>query len=196
MQIGDPQWPLASNDSLGLPTSSIRLHAPALPADTFRIPQRDSSGAGHVPLPVSMINREVISESNVERISWTVPAQKLKTTDNKIVSASFDLRLSSRSSKFKIIVFPNMSSEGKGGCSFKKSKGKGFIQLKCEDELHDADGVLKFRLFAGSEPPRGGPETHDFRQNAVKGLPKEMEVWDFSKCVVDGRFVVGVEIVP
>lgn len=135
--------------------------------------------------------------SGAFRINWTVSAFKLQSGDKNAVSPPFELSFGGpySSTKFKLMLFPTVSTEGKGGSSFRKSKGKGFIQLKCEADLQDTAGTLKFRLFVGTQPPRG-PVTHDFSHSAVKGLSKDIETWDLEKSVTNGYFVVGAEIIP
>jgi hypothetical protein len=126
-----------------------------------------------------------------------VSAFKLQSGDKNAVSPHFELSFGGHhsSAKFKLMLFPSVSTEGKGGSSFRKSQGKGFIQLKCEADLQDTAGTLKFRLFVGNQPPRG-PVTHDFSHSAVKGLSKDIETWDLEKSVTNGYFVVGAEIIP
>lgn len=135
--------------------------------------------------------------SGAFRINWTVSAFKLQSGDKNAVSPHFELSFGGHhsSAKFKLMLFPSVSTEGKGGSSFRKSQGKGFIQLKCEADLQDTAGTLKFRLFVGTQPPRG-PVTHDFSHSAVKGLSKDIETWDLDKSVTNGHFVVGAEIIP
>lgn len=99
------------------------------------------------------------------------------------------------------MIYPKAVSDSKGGASFKKSRGHGFVQLKCEAELAEAIANVRFRISIGSgdklQPPRG-PVSHNFSSSAVCGLPKDQEEWDFSS-VVDpdsATFVVCLEIVP
>ena len=93
----------------------------------------------------------------------------------------------------------------RGGTSFRKSRGKGMVQLKCEGEVQDnlAGDTLAFRIAIGSGQvgiPRWeaarGPVAHQLMQGAVCGLPKGQEVWDFQS-VVDQEsqtFVVRLEV--
>lgn len=149
------------------------------------------------PPPPQTLTRAFSVGSGAFRINWTVSATKLRSADKNAVSPPFELSFGGQhsSTKFKLMLFPKVSSEGKGGSSFRKAKGKGFIQLKCEADLHEVAGTLKFRLFVGSQPPRG-PVTHDFSHSAVKGLPKDLETWDLEKSVTSGYFVVGAEVIP
>merc|ERR1719171_2037683 len=119
-------------------------------------------------------------EFNVE---WVVPEGTLASRDKSAVSPPFELSISGRRVKFKLLLFPKESSQSRGGSSFnKRAKGRGLLELKCEDELHSAC-PLSFEFYVGSEPRRG-PVAHDFSLSAVKGLPKEIETWHLDKSVV------------
>lgn len=167
--------------------------------ERMEMPEKAVEGAGDEPPPPSALTRSFSINSGAFRVNWTVSALKLKSADKNAVSPPFELSFGSekyKNTKFKLMLFPKVNSEGRGGSSFKKSKGKGFIQLKCEADLHEeVCGTLRFRLFVSNQAPRG-PVTHDFSDSAVKGLPKDLEVWDLDKAVTNGCFTVGAEIFP
>lgn len=92
-----------------------------------------------------------------------------------------------------------------GGTSFKKSKGRGIVQLSCKADLRCCgNSPVTFRIAVGrsrehvNDEVLRGPVSHDFvAQSGICGLPKEKEVWDFGR-VVDAAtqtFVVCLEIV-
>jgi len=93
--------------------------------------------------------------------------------------------------KFKLMLKPKMSSEGRGGASFKKAKGKCFLELKCE-EGQDVIGKTHFCIWVGDQPPRG-PVQHNFSEDVVGRLPRDNEIWDLKK-VPEGSLVFGVDI--
>merc|ERR1712196_680916 len=66
-----------------------------------------------------------------------------------------------------------------GGASFKRAKGKCFVELKCE-EGQDALGTTHICIWVG-EQPRRGPVLHKFSEDAVARLPKDIEMWDVKK---------------
>merc|ERR1712224_955535 len=131
-----------------------------------------------------------VSSGGTERVLWAIPDIKLRSGDTKVISPAFAVG----HKQFKLMLFPRASGEGKGGASFKKAKGKGFIQLKCESNLSES-GATKFHFFVGSQQPRG-PVVHDFSHSAVKGLPQEIEIWDLQKSVAAGQLIVGVALSP
>jgi len=134
------------------------------------------------------------TNSGVHRIFWNVDARKLRGNDKQAVSPAFELPFASI--PFKMMIHPRS-----GTANFNSSRGNGFIQLKCEDELLEGDAKVSFRFFIGSgekmQPPRG-PVLHDFAQNSICGLPKGQDVWDFSKAVDRDSMttVVCLEIMP
>jgi len=136
-------------------------------------------------------------------IHWTMDARKLKGTDRLVVSPVFKIREGHhKAHEFKMTVYPQAVSEGKGGASFKKAGGKGSIQLKCEGEDQQINPIT-FKLSIGSgrrENPlleaSRGPVTCDFAVKGTVGLPKADEVWDFP-AVVDRQsqtFVITLEV--
>merc|ERR1712187_757942 len=116
------------------------------------------------------------------RICWTVDARKLRGNDKQAVSPPFDLSFGTRlpNVTFKMMIYPKIIHAEKGGASFKKARGKGHIQLKCESELPAGSAKVSFCLSIGSKnsmkTPRG-PVFHDFSSSAVCGLSEE---WDFA----------------
>lgn len=153
-----------------------------------------------IPQPHTL-QRSVSATSSTHRIRWHVDARKLKGNDKQAVSPPFELAFGTQfpSVTFKMMLYPKVVSDAKGGASFKKAKGRGYIQLKCEAELSEAasKAQVKFRIGVHGQEPRG-PQSHNFAQSAVCGLPKEEEEWDFNE-VVDKdsqTFQVFLEIVP
>jgi hypothetical protein len=145
------------------------------------------------------------AESQTYRVTWTADARKLRSNDKQAVSPPFELSLGPQFPRviFKMMAYPKIMGDGKGGASFKKANGRGFVQLKCESELTDVVGAITFRISIGNAPtaqaPRG-PVAHNFASSAVCGLPREngVEEWDFS-AVVDQEsltFVVCLEMMP
>jgi len=170
------------------------------------------------PQPPSIVRNE---RDGICHISWTVDARKLKVTDKVAVSPSFKIN-AGVSGTFRIMLYAKAASDRKGGASFKKSKGKGSVHVKCESpdgEVHD--GKLALRISVASyrekksddddcfdkrneieqddegtqETPRG-PVLHNFAVRGMCSLPKHQEEWDFSKATeADSQnFVVHLEI--
>eukprot|EP00442_Polarella_glacialis_P008818 CAMPEP_0115083666 /NCGR_PEP_ID=MMETSP0227-20121206/20719_1 /TAXON_ID=89957 /ORGANISM="Polarella glacialis, Strain CCMP 1383" /LENGTH=422 /DNA_ID=CAMNT_0002472163 /DNA_START=59 /DNA_END=1327 /DNA_ORIENTATION=+ len=149
------------------------------------------------------LTRAFSVKSGFFRVHWTVDARKLRGNDKQAVSPPFELSFGSQfpNVTFKMMIYPKAVSDSKGGASFKKARGHGYVQLKCEAELSEAIANVAFRISIGSgdkmQPPRG-PVAHNFSSSAVCGLPKEQEEWDFEsvKDTDSMTFVVCLEIVP
>jgi len=155
--------------------------------------------------------------TGVTRTEWTVDAKKLRSNDRLTVSPLFKLsdgHVNLPLLPFKMIINPRSASEGKGGASFRKSKGQAIIQLKCEAPREESESYpISFYLSAGSGRDEDlrilaqrGPVTKNFAQSGVCGLPKALEIWDFLDVegqslnpVVDEQsqtFVVCLEVLP
>merc|ERR1712187_1058508 len=157
------------------------------------------------PRPQTLVQAFDVN-AGVYRVSWVVDARKLKANDKQGVSPEFQISCSSGSSMvFKLMVYPKAKQDGKGSVSFKKAKGRGFVQLKCESETAGFERCpLSFRIGTssaigqiGAELPRG-PVTHDFAQNSTCGLARANDEWDFSKVVDEAAqtFVIYLEVLP
>lgn len=136
-------------------------------------------------------------------IRWTVDARKLRGNDKQVVSPPFEICFGPQFPKviFKLMIYPKASNLTRGGAAFKKSNGRGYIQLKCEGDISESIAQAAFWISIGSgdqeQPPRG-PVSHNFSRGAVCGLPRSEEDWDFS-VVVDHEsmtFDVSLEILP
>lgn len=154
-----------------------------------------------VPQP-QQLQRAMSINSHVYRVNWTVDGRKLRGNDKQAVSPPFDLSLGTHGSvTFKMMLYPKTVADGRGGASFKKAKGCGYVQLKCEAELTEALAQVNFRLGIGSGDTiqeSRGPVCHNFAQSAVAGLPRDQEEWDFMQVLDENSqtFVVTLEIVP
>lgn len=160
-------------------------------------------GSMSSPPQPQTLTRHLSVSTGYFRVFWTVDARKLRGNDKQAVSPPFELSFGENypNVTFKMMIYPKVVSDAKGGAAFKKSHGRGFVQLKCEAELSEAIANVSFRISIGSgekaQPPRG-PVSHNFSSSAVCGLPKEVDEWDF-RSVVDeasSTFVVCLEIVP
>jgi len=166
-----------------------------------------ASGSGEddgKPPPPQALERTFSINSGSMRVHWTVSARKLKSKDSHPhLSPSFELSFgtSSPSVPFKMMITPKVASETKGGASFKKARGVGFIELVCEETLPDAVPQVSYKISIGSgdkRQPARGPVTHDFSKQAVSRFPKGLAEWDFQSAVdhESMTFVVCLEIIP
>jgi hypothetical protein len=96
------------------------------------------------------ISKSRSADGSCLRIFWTVDAKKLKVKDKVAVSPPFELD-EKVPGTFRMMLYPKIVSDRKGGASFKKAKGKGSVHIKCESpegEVHD--GVVALRIWVAS----------------------------------------------
>merc|ERR550525_797773 len=95
------------------------------------------------------------------------------------------------------MICPKVVNTNGDGLSFKKAGGPGYIQVKCEEELSEANANVCFRFSIGNgttlQPPRG-PVFHNFSSSAVWGLARDQEEWDFSTVMHMKFFLVCLQI--
>lgn len=134
----------------------------------------------------------------VQRFRWVVDAQRLKSSERKAVSPSFNVFFSGpvqfRPLRFEMFIRPQSGGDATGSTSFKMAKGRGCLELKCLQHLSGGEAnPVQYRFAVGSLSP-GAPARHDF---SVKALCSAEEEWDFT-ADVDPRtrsFAVFLEIV-
>merc|ERR1719382_804970 len=93
------------------------------------------------------------------------------------------------------MIYPKVHSNVKGGASFKKSRGRGYVELNCMDTLPDDAPEVTFSLAVGSAKKRG-PTTHCFRSSVVGRLPPNQAEWDFKAQVEGGAIKIFLYIEP
>merc|ERR1719198_1317708 len=106
------------------------------------------------PKPRSQVMERVFSmASQRERIRWTVDARKLKSSDREAVSPTFEVSCGGVIN-FKMVLKPKTMDSNKGGACFKKSRNKGYVELRCVTDLEAAGAHVKptltFRLQIAS----------------------------------------------
>jgi hypothetical protein len=128
-------------------------------------------------------------------IKWTVDAKKLQTKDNVIVSPSFEIAME-RPMPFRMMLLPREVTDKKGGHCFKKARGTGSVQLKCEADLEDSglNATVAFKISAGGEMQQRGPAMHDFAQAGVCGLPKKEQLWHFNDGIDTSSQTFSIEL--
>eukprot|EP00929_Paragymnodinium_shiwhaense_P101542 TRINITY_DN646_c0_g2_i1.p1 TRINITY_DN646_c0_g2~~TRINITY_DN646_c0_g2_i1.p1 ORF type:complete len:310 (-),score=52.13 TRINITY_DN646_c0_g2_i1:305-1234(-) len=125
---------------------------------------------------------------------WTVDARKLVSDHKVIVSPSFEVELAAQTVPFKVILTPKEVTLRKGGQSFKRSRGMGSIQLKCESAGDFAE-MAQVKFSVGRSLSRG-PVLHDFGQSGVCSLKSEIDTWNFTQAVDEASqsFDIRIEI--
>jgi hypothetical protein len=121
------------------------------------------------------------------QIVWNVDARKLRTADKQAVSPAFELALAEHfpAVTFKMIIYPAVKFEGKGGASFKNAKGKGRVTIKCEGDISGGPAQMRFGLALGSCGVQSTAMqfgVHNFAQSAIcslSGNEAEWDLWSF-----------------
>ena len=76
------------------------------------------------------------------------------------------------SKTFKVMLFPEAAPEVRGAYNFKKARGRGYLRLKCEDDLGSKSHFVTMRMSMGEESR--GPVKHDFAQSVCLGDNKNV----------------------
>jgi len=151
--------------------------------------------------PPRCLQQQALRYSEVDgfvRIQWTVDERKLRGSDKRLVSPSFDVDFGFGSSPmaFVAMLYPR-STTFRGSASFQQARGVGQVHLKCVSEL-GGDVPTTIRVSIGGDRNRllRGPFTHSFAASPLFTLPREQAEWDFSAAVEEGSasFTVGVDV--
>jgi len=137
--------------------------------------------------------------SGWSRVQWAVDARKLESKDKYAVSPLFMIDLPNHGqAAFRMQLYPTPTNQGRGKEGFKKTKGRGRIELKCESRLSQDVDEVTFRVGIGNkEQTTRGPVSVNFLQSTCGGLPKAEEEWQFAPAIDDSRtFLVYVELEP
>lgn len=160
------------------------------------------------PTPKNSLEVESVGGRKAQ-VTWVSPSRFLGTKDSHAhASPGFQLSLcgegvdaSSPSASmlsavnFKIMIHPKEHSQVKGGASFKKAKGRGFVQLQCLDTLPEDAPEVIFSIAVGHGRKRG-PVRHCFRSQTTGRLQSNQAEWDFNSHVDGGALTVLLEIEP
>jgi len=195
----------------------LRLHTPQTdPLKVKSILQNGEHDCSHQVPPFSQIVPSLTSEWAAElrtmplifgvqlhrsesttAVQWTLDAKKMRSTDRVVVSSPFMLPLGGQLLPFRMMLVPTvLCKTGRGHC-FKKTEGRGIVQLKCDasDLPQDANTRIQYSVRVGRERFRG-PKEHDFRQAMLCGLPKDQEDWNFVEAedIASRTFTVHLEV--
>jgi hypothetical protein len=177
------------------PESEPEMPPPSGEADAEEL---SSEGA-----PTAAGLTKVCCESGKTRVFWAIDARKLESQDKQAVSAQFSIDLPGEEGPqpFRLVLHPTAKNDGRRGAGFKKSKGKGRVELKCEvPRRNDAPDVV-FRFAVGRDslrqPTRGVIASNFADSGSFCGLPKGKDEWNFSIAVDDRKtFLVILEVMP
>lgn len=131
---------------------------------------------------------------------WSMDGRKLESLDKQAVSPEFTVDFPQLGLKaFKLVIYPCAVNHQRRGAGFKKSKGRGRIQLKCiEEDLPSSmpDVTLSLQVGGGSGwQPMRGPIIHNFYDHSCGNLPVDEEEWNFGVSVDEsGTFTVLLQL--
>lgn len=140
---------------------------------------------------------QLIRSNTATLVKWTVDAKKMRSTDRVVVSPLFMLLLSGQPMPFRMMLVPAAVCRRRGGHCFKRARGRGSVQLKCEasDIREDVNTNIQFTLCVGEGPLRG-PVEHDLRHAMLCGLPRDQADWNFGEAedVASHTFTVRLTV--
>eukprot|EP00927_Polykrikos_kofoidii_P068001 TRINITY_DN63414_c0_g1_i1.p1 TRINITY_DN63414_c0_g1~~TRINITY_DN63414_c0_g1_i1.p1 ORF type:complete len:578 (+),score=100.69 TRINITY_DN63414_c0_g1_i1:234-1967(+) len=213
--LSSPLRPTASADAA---TSSSTQIIPPLPPPCYPAPAASRSvkkepppppvgDAADEPLrfegaPLSSGLACVESPRGRQRVFWAVDARKLDSQDKQAVSPDFSLDLADDGPQpFRLVIKPTPKNDGRRGAGFKKSKGKGRVELKCEVQRESGASDLTFRVSVGrgdSKQGVRGPVSYNFADGgSCCGLGKGKDEWDFRAAIDETRcFLICLETIP
>ncbi|OLP93059.1 Pseudouridylate synthase 7-like [Symbiodinium microadriaticum] len=178
----------------GIPTPTSLPEEPREASTSPRPADPPAPAAPRAPV----LQRAFSVNSRIFRIHWTVDARVLKSSDREKVSPPFEVSMDGQEIQFKLCLRPSLTSESRGGASFRKAKGKGSVDMRCLSEI-SRTCVMTFRVAIGkgSESHKvSRTMKHDFSQKPICQLEGDDE-WDF-KTVTDEEsqtFVVVLEVI-
>lgn len=124
-------------------------------------------------------------------VRWPVDAKKLRSKDRQIISPTIEV---SPQASIKLMLKPSCTGERKGQASWKRSQGIGCVEVKFLGESSSAPR-MRCSISVGEQAPRGSFE-HDFADNSVCMLPKEIGQWDFRASInpESSSFLVSLQV--
>jgi len=133
-------------------------------------------------------------------VYWALDPRKLDSQDKQAVSQSFEVVLHDGLCPFRLVMHPTEINDGRRGCGFKKAKGRGRVQLKCEASRTSDSSDVVFRLAIGRgavKQPFRSIVKNNFADSSCCGLPQREEEWNFSSAVDQFKtLLVILEFLP
>jgi hypothetical protein len=157
-------------------------------AEMIGVPEEAPEKELKAPEPLGL-RQQLSMNSKVYRVHWTQPDKFLRSTNKNAVSPSFQIY----GADWKLVLAAE--TPDRNDASFKVSKGRCSMKLKCEKMQEGTSALtIMFRFFAGDMPVRG-PAMHDFKNGkALAGLKRTEDAWDLLSQVKDMKVTVGVEL--
>lgn len=128
--------------------------APSFQPETSDMVPRSQMHNCAPQLQAQVLESSFDAKSNTSQILWHADTRKLQSNDRSLVSPGFELPCG----HFKLMI----SAKGNG---FAKSRGMGFVKVKCESDLRGVSANLTFRITVGNDVH--GPFSNDFSSQAT-----------------------------
>lgn len=129
--------------------------------------------------------------------TFNIPSRQLESRNTTAVSNCFEIPFDGVSIPFRIHATAQQTHQRRNGRCFRKAKGHGTLELKCESSDTKLPCVV-FSLRVGvdkEEQPSRGPIEHDFSQSSIGRLPADLETWDLLAAVSLGASGCPVTLV-
>jgi len=165
---------------------------PEQPDPSFEIPALHKPPVDKPPV----LQRHKSVSTQLFRFRWNIEEGQLKKNDREKVSPPLKIDVDGVECCFKLIVKPKEISTARGGRSFKKSKGKGTIDVTCTDQHHGIN--MKFVVAVGKSGSSSFTDQstaidHDFSSRHICSVPNE---FDFQAAVDETlqQFCVSLQV--
>jgi hypothetical protein len=190
----DQRPPVPTKDVSSVEPTPLAPVVDELPAKSRRVSWADvQDELPPLPAPNSgapLMSREISKASGYHRVHWKLPKRILDGKDKQAVSPPFEVCGLS----FKVILTATKTEDEWGGWTFRKSKGKGKIELKCLDTVPSHFEAMDFGMSVGKAEKRRSK--HNFADSATCGLPADDEEWHFKRYEDGQSFMICVEVRP
>mmetsp|Transcript_112867 Transcript_112867/g.324365 ORF Transcript_112867/g.324365 Transcript_112867/m.324365 type:complete len:296 (+) Transcript_112867:76-963(+) len=120
-------------------------------------------------------------------LRWAVMSRVLSTTNKSAVSPEFQVDIGQLGPQpFRLVLYPVKKGDGKGCGSFRRARGQGRIELKCEAQLPESAPAMSVSFGVGpTEDLSRGAVYHWFARQNICGLPPDHDQWDFNAAATD-----------
>jgi len=171
-------------------TTSIGSEESSSPASSMPLTTSTTPTRANMPPPACVRRPQVLEVKRNSNgsflVCWTVGARKLRGSDKQAISPLFELPLgpNGQSMQLRIMIYPK-ASDSKTPCNFRSSQGRGYIQVKYESDTVGKLPSVKVEMSVGTGNQAQAHRSihHDFSSNAICGLPRSDDIWDFNSSI-------------
>lgn len=168
--VPDSAWARVPPRHVAAPLKSLDLDLSRDPAYIpLTIPAGASETGATIPLPSA-------GAGKLANAVWTVQEEEVNSERNKICSGQFFVPIPGHGPcPFEVILYAEDRMNKGASCEaqgFQRSRGRGRLEVRCQEKLTPGKGSISVDLSIGSGRPqasRRGPVTHDFSKQACFG---------------------------